>query len=224
LGRQKRVYDFVQVTLNPVVAQLNRPVEYVINYGGTCEPGYVLDHSEIWLNSESDDRANIHEYQSQINYINLPAQHFGSGGTQNFKARDACNVALQQRLSQGQTLAQALQSGFTLWQVHFHDVSHRLHCRRQSRNQMETSLASAPIRFDVVCGGTTFPPPQRDPRPPSPITAPRPDDLLHPFAVGAVSLAATQPNFQGGCPQEVTFQGTIRVHLQVGPPKERRRP
>jgi hypothetical protein len=73
-------------------------------------------------------------------------------------------------------------------------------------------MVVAPISFDVLCYGTTFPAPHRDdPAPPSPSDAPRPGDLVLPFAVGAVTMAATQPSFQGVCPQEVTFQGTIRV-------------
>jgi CARDB len=211
---QKRTYDGVSVSLNQNTMLPTRPVEYAINYGGTCEPGHVLDHSEIKLDIDQSWQANVHEYQPGINYISLANQRFGSNNTQNFRARDACNAALQQKLAQGQDLVQALKQPFTVWQVPFFQVQHTLFCRppnSHNANAMETSYASATVSFDVSCGAATFPAPHRDPRPPTPSNQPRPGDLVHPFAVGAVSMAATQPNFQGPCPQEVTFNGAIRV-------------
>jgi hypothetical protein len=211
---QKRAYDVVNVSLNGNTMLPDAHTEYAINYGGTCEPGYVLDHSEIRLDIDQSWFENSHEYQQGINYISLANQRFGSAATQSFRARDACNAALQQKLAQGQDLAQALRQRFTVWQVPFFQVQHTLFCRPPNShnvNAMETSYASATISFDVSCGAAVFPAPQRDPRPSTPGNSARPDDLVHPFAVGAVSLAATQASFQGPCPQEVTFNGTIRV-------------
>ncbi|MFK7815053.1 MAG: CARDB domain-containing protein [Gammaproteobacteria bacterium] len=145
-NEETQEYDEI-VSENSGTATLPDPIEYEVEFGGTCSDESLLETSNIKL--VGDTNINTHTWQIDESE-GMERKSFGSSYTQHQHLLKACNSELRNIIDgdptflHGVTLEQLKDTSFTIWEVRTHRVQHTLHCsdgtKAQKLDDINTSI------------------------------------------------------------------------------------
>jgi hypothetical protein len=158
-NEQTQEYDSVLIE-NGTTATLTAPIEYEVDFGGSCDSGVVLETSDIMLIGD-DANVNTHTWQVDES-TGMIRKAFGSSYTQHQHLLKACNAELRNIIEEepafphGATLETLKETPFTIWEVRTHRVKHTLHC---SDGTKANTLAD--INTSIICNTANVKAPKR---------------------------------------------------------------